>query len=182
MSGSTAPGATWRTRSRNSSWISSPTGPRRRASPPTSSGSSSPPSRRSSSAPSGACSTAPGSPAPPQQRSGSSSSRSVPASPSPYAGSRSPWTPHTPRPPPSHGSTHDCERSLPPHFRLLPISRDHCAPASTRPVHPPRDPVAVPLQQPPTGPFTLPSTLTSDPPPHSRLPKTASRHRMRNAG
>ena len=45
-SASTARGATWRTRSRSSSSISSPTGPRRRASPPTSSGSSSPPSPR----------------------------------------------------------------------------------------------------------------------------------------
>ena len=52
-SASTARGATWRTRSRSSSSISSPTGPRRRASPPTSSGSSSPPSPRSSSLRSG---------------------------------------------------------------------------------------------------------------------------------
>ena len=58
-SASTARGATWRTRSRSSSSISSPTGPRRRASPPTSSGSSSPPSPRSSSLRSGVRCTAP---------------------------------------------------------------------------------------------------------------------------
>ena len=57
-SASTARGATWRTRSRSSSWISSPTGPPPPASPPTSSGSSSPPSPRSSSMRSGVRCTA----------------------------------------------------------------------------------------------------------------------------
>ncbi len=108
-SASTARGATWRTRSRSSSSISSPTGPRRRASPPTSSGSSSPPSPRSSSLRSGVRCTAPAWPAPPPERCGSSSSRSAPASRSRCEGSRSPWTPHTRRPPPSHASTPDCQ-------------------------------------------------------------------------
>ena len=44
-----------------------------------------------------------------RKRCGSSSSRSAPASRSRCEGSRSPWTPHTRRPPPSHASTPDCQ-------------------------------------------------------------------------
>ena len=77
------------------------------ASPPTSSGSSSPPSPRSSSTLCAVRCTAPAWPAPPPEHYASSSSRSAPASWSRCVGSRSPWTPHTRPPPPSHASTPD---------------------------------------------------------------------------
>ena len=108
----TAGGATPRTRSRSSNRISSPTGRRPPASPPTSSGSSSPPSHRSSSPSSGKRFTAPGWRGPPPERSGSSFSGSAPASWCRCAASRSPWTPHTPPPRPSHASTRDYQGSL----------------------------------------------------------------------